>query len=195
MPQVFSSLPNLEYLYISDAFISGDLPYMVGMPNMIEHWIDVNPGLGGTMPSGVGNIGTLKSFSVTQARVGGNLPTELGKLTNMKQMWLYANVFTGKIPPQLALKSTSILQLEGNSFSGTVPSEICQLTQFPATNMTTLGADCAALGVSTQDISPERSHLPIYFSHLSTSVSFSQCSQTTCCTCCTLKQCNPTLFP
>ncbi len=147
VPTVFASLANLEFLFISDAFISGDLSHMQGMPKMIEHWIDVNPGLGGTIPTFVGAISTLRSWSVTQTRLIGQIPSQLGNLSNMQQMWLYANELSGTIPPQLALRSLRILQLEGNSLIGTMPAAICQLTQFPAT-MNTLGADCAEISVS-----------------------------------------------
>lgn len=32
VPTVFGRLPNLQFLYLSDAFLSGDLSYMAGMP-------------------------------------------------------------------------------------------------------------------------------------------------------------------
>lgn len=34
VPSVFGRLPNLEALYLSDAFLSGDLSYMQGMQGM-----------------------------------------------------------------------------------------------------------------------------------------------------------------
>lgn len=159
VPRVFGSLPELEFLFLSDAFISGDLSYMQGMPKMIEHWIDVNTGLSGQIPSFIGEIRTLRSFSVTQASLTGRIPAALGNLNQMVQLWLYANVLSGPIPSELAIRSLRILQLEGNSFSGTMPEEICQLTRFPST-MDTLGADCAEIGVSTTRYSIG---LPVFF--------------------------------
>jgi hypothetical protein len=35
VPSVFGRLPNLEFLYLSDSFISGDLSYMQGMPGKL----------------------------------------------------------------------------------------------------------------------------------------------------------------
>ena len=146
VPPVFAELQNLEYLFISDAFISGDLSYMLGMPKMIEHWIDVNPALGGTIPAFIGDITTLRSFSVTQGSLTGTIPSELGNLSNMVQMWFYANSLTGTIPSELALRSMRLLQLEGNDLVGTMPDEICRLTQFPTT-LQILGADCDEISV------------------------------------------------
>ena len=37
VPLVLGTLPNLRFLYIADAFVSGDLSYMQGMPSIFEH--------------------------------------------------------------------------------------------------------------------------------------------------------------
>ena len=148
VPTVLGTLPELEYLYLSDSFISGDLSYMQGMPKIIENWIDVNPGLGGTIPTFIGALGTLQSLSVTEANLSGPIPSELGNLSNIVQLWLYGNNLSGTIPSQLALPPTlRLLQLEGNALIGTMPAEICQKRQFPST-LDTLGADCAEINVS-----------------------------------------------
>lgn len=166
VPSVLGSLPELEYLYLSDSFISGDLSYMQGMPKINEHWIDFNPGLTGTIPTSIGALSTLQSLSVAVTNLIGPIPTELGNLPNLVQMWLFGNNLTGTIPSQLALPPTlTILQLEENALVGTMPAEICQRRQFPGT-LSVLGADC-------QEVS---------------------CTPGTCCTCCSLLECNPTLF-
>jgi len=149
VPTVFSSLPNLEFLYISDAFISGDLSYMQGMPKLIEHWIDLNEGLQGTIPSSIGSITTLKSLSLSQSSLTGTLPTELGLLSNMIQMWFFDNFLEGQIPSELGLLSTmGILQIEGNEIQGTVPPQVCALREFPST-LEIFGSDCTLTDVST----------------------------------------------
>ena len=149
VPAVFGSLPNLEYLYISDAFISGDLSYMQGMPKMIEHWVDVNPGLKGTIPTFIGKITTLKSLSMSQGSLTGSLPTELGNLSNMIQMWFFANSLDGQIPSEIGSLSTlRTFQIEGNNIAGLVPPEICALREFPSA-LQILGSDCTLTGVSS----------------------------------------------
>mmetsp|Transcript_8962 Transcript_8962/g.14379 ORF Transcript_8962/g.14379 Transcript_8962/m.14379 type:complete len:567 (+) Transcript_8962:125-1825(+) len=162
VPSALGRLPNLEFLYISDAFISGDLSYMEGMPAMREHWIDTNPGLSGQLFDFIGSVSTLESFSVTFSGLSGTLPTTLGDLANMQQMWLYSNNLEGQIPAELGnLGNLRILQLEGNSFTGSMPAEVCANTQFPTMVIEVLGADC-------EDPSFE----------------------CTCCTCCSVLECN-----
>lgn len=143
VPSSFSNLPRLEFLYIVDGFISGDLSYMVGMPAMREHWVDTNPSLGGQIPPAISTVSTLESFSMTSCSFTGTIPSELGNFgSQMKQVWMYDNMLTGQIPSELAnLNALRLLQLEGNAFTGSMPAEICAQTIFP-NPLEELGADC-----------------------------------------------------
>jgi hypothetical protein len=70
----------------------------------------------------------------------------------MKQMWMYDNALTGNIPSELGLLNTMrLLQLEGNSFDGSMPAEICANTVFPRP-LEILGADCFDPGFSVSTI-------------------------------------------
>ena len=161
IPSVFGQLPNLQFFYIGDSFITGDLSYMEGMPAIREHWNDINTGFIGTIPSFIGDLSTLESFSITQTGVFGTIPTELGMLTIMKQLWLYGNELTGTIPTELGLLSQmSLLQVEDNMFAGSMPAEICVLRQ-SFNNLDILGADCGVANVFCD-----------------------------CCTCCSFAECN-----
>lgn len=143
IPAVFGRLPSLEFLYLSDSFVSGDISYMQGMPSIREHWIDTNPGLKGPIPAYIGDLTTLESWSMAFNSLTGTIPSELGNLVNMKQMWLYANELTGTIPSELGnLDTMRILELEGNSFVGSMPAEVCANTVFPTQIIEKLGADC-----------------------------------------------------
>jgi len=162
VPSVFGRLPNLQFLYLSDSFISGDLSYMNGMTAMREHWIDTNPGLSGPIFDYIGDITTLESLSITFSSLTGTIPTTLGQLDVMLQMWLYSNQLTGPVPTELGnLKTMAILQLEGNMLTGSMPTEVCANTMFPSNTLQVLGADCEDPGFTCD-----------------------------CCTCCSLAECN-----
>ncbi len=142
VPSILGRLPELQFLYISDCFISVDLSYMQGMPKIFEHWIDVNPALTGPVFPFIGSLSTLASFSVTASSLTGTLPTELGNLFNMQQMWYYDNDLIGMIPSELGnLNQMAILQLEGNAFTGTMPTQVCDNIGF-LQPLLVLGADC-----------------------------------------------------
>jgi hypothetical protein len=143
IPAVLSTLPNLEFLYLSDTLMVGTLAPIQSMPVVRELWMDANPRLVGPIESWIGDMMTLESLSLAYNNLSGSLPSEMGLLTNLKQLWLYGNNFTGRIPPEIgALNSLAILQLEGNSLQGWVPPTICEKTEFPAETLKSFGADC-----------------------------------------------------
>jgi hypothetical protein len=151
VPTVFSSLQSLTFLYIVDGFVSGDLNYMIGMPTIREHWIDTNPGLGGSLPPNLPSVRTLESLSISSCDFEGTIPSSFGDWgATMKQMWMYDNSLTGTIPTQLGqLNTLKLLQVEGNAFLGSMPAEICANTVFPRP-LVVLGADCADPGFTVR---------------------------------------------
>lgn len=158
VPTILGILPNLEFLYISDCFLSGDLSYMEPMPSIREHWIDINPEFGGNIPDFIGSISTLESFSVTESSLTGTIPSVLANLINMQQMWFFSNLLSGEIPTELALlRRMSRLQIEGNSFVGTMPDEICDNLGFLGP-LNILGADCSDEDFDVSSKRPLSSH-------------------------------------
>jgi Leucine-rich repeat (LRR) protein len=158
VPSVFATLPNLQFLYIQDAFITGDLSYMEGMPSMREHWIDQNQDLGGTIPAFIGDITTLESFSVTQSNLVGTLPVQLENLLDMISLWFYGNSLVSTIPSEYGVfAKMKIFRVEDNLITGTVPSTICALRSddFLGGNLQVLGTDYT-LSVSHSNIQCEK---------------------------------------
>jgi Leucine-rich repeat (LRR) protein len=133
VPLVFATLPRLEFLYISDSFMQGNLNYMLGMQAISEHWIDLNQNIGGTIPAFIGSISSLGSFSVSQSALTGTLPSELGDLFRMQSMWFYGNQLTGTIPLEYGdLSRMKVLRVEENPLTGSMPDSICQLRNIGA---------------------------------------------------------------
>ena len=71
IPRSIASLPNLKYFYIRDSGLTGDLSYLQGMPSIVEHLVDRNPGLSGTIPTSVASLTTLRSFSASDCSLVG----------------------------------------------------------------------------------------------------------------------------
>lgn len=143
IPSVLADLPDLEYLYMSDNFMIGDLSPLQGLPAIKELWADGNPGISGPLYSWLGNMTTLASLSLAYNNLSGSIPSEIGNLVQMEQIWLHVNSLTGTLPTELGmLPRLRHLELEENSFSGFVHASICQRTEFPFDILKTLGADC-----------------------------------------------------
>jgi len=143
IPAVLSQLPDLEYLYMSDNFLVGDLSPLEGSPAIKELWADGNPGLTGSLYSWLGSITTLCSLSLSYNNLTGSIPVEIGNLVKMEQMWLFFNNLSGTIPTELgAMAKLRHLELEANAFTGFVHAAICEKTEFPLETLQTFGADC-----------------------------------------------------
>ncbi|KAL3923173.1 MAG: hypothetical protein SGILL_001803, partial [Bacillariaceae sp.] len=141
MPIEIASLPNLEFLFAVDSMITGDLSYMTSMGMVVEHWIDRNPGITGTIPNLSGQ-NTLQSFSASGCNLNGRIPSSLGNLTEMRQMWLYNNNLEGEIPASLGrMKFARILEVQGNNMLGGMPQTVCN--NFNVGMLEVLGADCS----------------------------------------------------
>jgi Leucine-rich repeat (LRR) protein len=144
VPSVFGQLQNLEFLYIADAFISGDLSYSEGMPKIVEHRVNFNPALAGPIYSFIGELTTMRTLSLTADKLTGTLPAELGDLTSMEQMWFTGNELTGTVPSSELgnLPVLKILQLEGNLFTGEMAQDVCDNIGF-LKNLEVLGSGFA----------------------------------------------------
>lgn len=161
IPPILSQLPDLEYLYLSDNFLVGDLSPLEGSSALREFWADGNPGLTGPLYPWLGNITSLVSLSLAYNKLSGSIPIELGNLTGMQQIWLQYNELTGTVPVELGnMVQLKHLELESNSFTGFLHAAICEKTLFPLETLKTVGADC-----------------------------FDKNFFCPCCTCCNLEQC------
>lgn len=154
IPTTMATLPSLQFFYIREAGVKGDLTYMKGMPSIVEHLVDGNPELTGPIPSFIGELQTLKSFSATDCGLTGTLPSELANLSGLTQLWLYGNRLTGQIPSEYAqISGLRILALEDTDITGNVPIEIC-LRRFEGA-LTTMSTDCAGGEVECSDFFPD----------------------------------------
>lgn len=149
VPLVLGRLPQLQFLYIADASLTGDFSYIKeGMPKLYEHWVDYNPSMSGTIPTELGSVTTLASLSWTENNLSGTIPTQLGNLTSLRQLWLSGNNLGGRVPTELGyLLGLKTLHLEANKLSGSMPSQVCANYDGGIFRpLDVVGADCSAFG-------------------------------------------------
>ena len=141
MPLSLVSLPNLKFLYLRDAALNGNLAYMERMTSIVEHAVDRNPGLTGSLPSSIGgSLKELRSFSASDCSLTGTFPAELSN--SMVQLFLHGNKLVGTVPLSWSMSSgLRVLTLEDNvGLTGEIPIELC-LNRFEG-DLDSLSVDC-----------------------------------------------------
>ncbi|XP_058216644.1 uncharacterized protein LOC131327496 [Rhododendron vialii] len=129
-----NSLTNatkLHDLIMGDNNFGGVLPESIS--NFSTHLSRLglyNNKIGGSIPTGIGNLINLEGLSISNNHLSGNLPADIGKLQKLQVLSLGGNKFYGEIPSCLAnLTSLSQLVLSQNNLQGSIPSSLgkCQL--------------------------------------------------------------------
>ena len=152
VPASITELSNLKYLYIRNASLTSDLSYLQNMTSsLVEHAVDNNPNLVGSIPTDLASLPNLKSFSASDCGLTGTLPTNILAMTNLVQLWLYGNqqlVGTIPIPDEFYtsdnLRNMRILAIEDTSIKGIMPFSVCLEKEFDTDGsfLSTLSADC-----------------------------------------------------
>lgn len=108
--QMFSTMPSLKYLYLSNNNFSSD-----GGNTNLEPFL-----------ASLVNCTSLKELGVDSNNIGGKIPPMIGNLsTNLSKIYLYDNKITGTIPHAIGnLPLLTDLCLEYNMLEGPIPSEI-----------------------------------------------------------------------
>lgn len=77
VPSSWSSLSNIQYLYLHTNALTGTIPqYLTSFKKLIRLTLDENSFVG-EIPSGFGNIGSLENISMSKNSLTGNVPSDL----------------------------------------------------------------------------------------------------------------------
>jgi len=87
--------------------------------------LSCNDGVGGRIPSTLGNLSKLEYLNMTGVGLRGQIPEELGNLKNLEALLLGENDYlTGAIPTGIFHEKLRLLYLELNELTGTISTEI-----------------------------------------------------------------------
>ncbi|XP_044495790.1 putative receptor-like protein kinase At3g47110 isoform X1 [Mangifera indica] len=136
IPTTIGNLRNLEWLVLSDNFLTSSSPNLSFLSSLtlcknLKHLgLNGNP-LNGILPSSIGNLSiSLESIQMINCNITGNIPKEIKKLKNLIDLQLKNNELTGSIPVTLGgLQKLQGLNLGNNKLEGTIPDELCGLNK------------------------------------------------------------------
>ena len=125
-PEFFRFLPKLTYLDLTEnSLLYGSLPTELGRLSELNILFLDDCNLNGTLPSEIGGLSIANTFSIWGGQLSGTIPSELGKLRWLEHLLLGANNLEGTIPDELVMLTNLIwLALENNHLTGTIPIEV-----------------------------------------------------------------------
>ena len=126
-PEELFDLPNLQKIYISFNKISGSLSTRIGELTKLKEFYAYTNAMTGTVPTEIGNLDQLEILVLGQNKFRGSIPKELNDLVNLKQLSFYYEEsdeggLSGKILDFSKATHLESLDLEGNKFTGSIPS-------------------------------------------------------------------------
>ncbi|KAI3463101.1 hypothetical protein Pfo_019764 [Paulownia fortunei] len=134
LPDAFSELTSLENLDLSLNFgIEGPLPKGLGALCNLQKLSLATNRLGGNITEFIDGLSectnsSLETLNLGYNNLGGNLPSSLGLLNSLRYLLLWGNSFTGSIPQTIGnLSSLEDLYLSYNQMGGNIPESIGQL--------------------------------------------------------------------
>ncbi|CAB9509898.1 Leucine Rich Repeat [Seminavis robusta] len=117
---------EFNHLWLIQNGLQGTLPPELFLLTSLRSLdLTLNPLLGGTIPSEIGNLHRMEILMFLDSTMTGELPTELGQLSNLLGLYAQSNYFHGGIPSQVSLlQDLIVLDLASSNLSGPIPSEL-----------------------------------------------------------------------
>jgi Leucine-rich repeat (LRR) protein len=126
--ELFELSDSLESLDISNSYIVGTLPSLIGTLTNLKRLSATSNDFHGTIPSEIGQLSILEEFDLSENLLSGPLPNkELSSMTRLRNLSLSRKAKSGrKLSGPLPSWETSMLaiemiQLDGNELTGTIP--------------------------------------------------------------------------
>ncbi|XP_006432819.2 putative receptor-like protein kinase At3g47110 [Citrus clementina] len=122
---ICSSLPFLDYLYLSKNMLHGGIPSTLSNCTYLRILSLAYNDFSGAVPKDIGNLTKLMGLYLGRNRLQGEIPREFGNLAELEQMSLAENNLQGEIPSEIGnLRNLEELDLSHNKLVGTVPAAI-----------------------------------------------------------------------
>ncbi|KAM0918275.1 hypothetical protein ACQ4PT_008870 [Festuca glaucescens] len=124
IPDEIGDCSSIKTLDLSFNNLDGDIPFSVSKLKHIETLILKNNELVGAIPSTLSQLPNLKILDLAQNKLSGEIPRLIYWNEVLQYLDLSYNQLTGSIPFNIAFLQVATLSLQGNRFTGPIPSVI-----------------------------------------------------------------------
>ena len=133
LPTELFDLTNLKTLFLGFNQIAGTIPTLIGRLTRLTEVFAFDNRLTGTIPSEFGLLDNCQMLGLGDNKITGTLPTELNQMVNMRDLSIHHVISAGSEPQTTGITGPlltfgdmpflSLLSLDGNTLSGTIPSD------------------------------------------------------------------------
>lgn len=124
IPSTLSQLPNLKILDLAQNKLSGEIPNLIYWNEVLQYLGLRSNSLEGSLSPDMCQLTGLWYFDVKNNSLTGAIPETIGNCTSFQVLDLSNNHLTGEIPFNIGFLQVATLSLQGNKFSGPIPSVI-----------------------------------------------------------------------
>lgn len=128
-PVEVTQLPNLRDLYLSFNRLEGSLPTQIGNMTALESIFLYGNRMSGSLPTEIGLLDKCKVFTMAENHLSGPIPTQVNNMYNLNTFSIHnrekgSGSLTGPVPTFDKSPFLTLLYLDGNALTGTVPSTL-----------------------------------------------------------------------
>ncbi|KAG8071622.1 hypothetical protein GUJ93_ZPchr0006g42518 [Zizania palustris] len=125
---VFTSLPFLEYLSVTDNRFDGKLPAGIPLQQSLRFLDLSRNAFSGEIPGSLFTLATsLEEIDLSRNAFSGRIPPQIASLVVLRRLELENNFLTGNLPRMEKMLSLAYLDVTGNALSGSVRDALGQL--------------------------------------------------------------------
>jgi Leucine-rich repeat (LRR) protein len=123
LPADWSSLKQLQDVWLGDMSVTGSIPTSWGDLSMLHGLAMFGMRVGGEVPGSFEKQTSLSTLVLVKMQLSGTLPASLSKLKRLKILDLSSNRISGTLPDAFqALTQLETLHLSQNALTGAVPA-------------------------------------------------------------------------
>ncbi|KAF8402188.1 hypothetical protein HHK36_013140 [Tetracentron sinense] len=127
-PELLFDLPVLDFVYIENNKLSGQLPIKIGRLSRLGALSFAGNWFSGTIPSSISELTQLGQLKLSRNLLSGEIPDGIRRLKNLNVLNLDGNRLSGRIPDFFSsFSDLRFLNLTDNRFSGEIPATISAL--------------------------------------------------------------------